>query len=221
MSWATAGRCNRVHVMDREADVYSLFAGLIEHEARFVVRTFHDRLLAANEKQSTIQEKLERKGCESKTSCRANQTSCQLCHVRVHRVCSATVRVACPRQATKTRRCSAWLMVCPRLVNRQLTRFGRRDFARREHAAVSRFRPRFGRSWNQGLATVSTSCVCIATRPPPSSRKQCVLGRSRSGGTCSMSSLNATDGSVLTASDVLGGFELLDELVRDIYAPEQ
>lgn len=35
-----------IHVMDREADVYSLFAGLINADARFVVRARHDRILA-------------------------------------------------------------------------------------------------------------------------------------------------------------------------------
>lgn len=40
------GMSELVHVMDREADVYSLFAGLIGDQARFVVRARHDRLLA-------------------------------------------------------------------------------------------------------------------------------------------------------------------------------
>ena len=51
-----------VHVMDREADVYSLLAGLIDNGARFVVRAHHDRLLGGEHKGSTILEQLHRNG---------------------------------------------------------------------------------------------------------------------------------------------------------------
>jgi hypothetical protein len=54
--------CNRIHVMDREADVYPLLAGLIENNARFVVRAHHDRLLGGEQKGTTILEELHRNG---------------------------------------------------------------------------------------------------------------------------------------------------------------
>ena len=40
------GRTNAIHVMDREADSYTIFAGLIERQRSFVIRSFHDRVLA-------------------------------------------------------------------------------------------------------------------------------------------------------------------------------
>jgi hypothetical protein len=51
-----------VHVMDREADVYDLFAGLLNAQAHFVVRARHDRLLAEGSAQErTLREQLERR----------------------------------------------------------------------------------------------------------------------------------------------------------------
>ena len=40
------GACPAIHVMDREADSYDLWAGLIEGGHRFVIRMRHDRFLA-------------------------------------------------------------------------------------------------------------------------------------------------------------------------------
>lgn len=53
--------CAAVHVMDREADVYSLFATALECEARFVVRGLHDRLLAeVDEQERTLLLQMEK-----------------------------------------------------------------------------------------------------------------------------------------------------------------
>lgn len=55
------GRTECVHVMDREADVYPLFAVASNLKVRFVVRARHDRLLAeVNEQERTLMEQLER-----------------------------------------------------------------------------------------------------------------------------------------------------------------
>jgi len=56
----TNADCAAIHVMDREADVYSLLATAIECEARFVVRALHDRLLAeVDEQERTLLLQLE------------------------------------------------------------------------------------------------------------------------------------------------------------------
>jgi hypothetical protein len=39
------GKAKAVHVMDREGDSYELFADLLEHDQRFVIRVCHDRVL--------------------------------------------------------------------------------------------------------------------------------------------------------------------------------
>jgi hypothetical protein len=54
------GRTQCIHVMDREADVYSLFAVAANLGIRFVVRARHDRLLAeVDEQERTLLEQLE------------------------------------------------------------------------------------------------------------------------------------------------------------------
>jgi len=40
-----AGRCSMIHLMDREADDYELFAGMVTKDRRFVVRMHYDRRL--------------------------------------------------------------------------------------------------------------------------------------------------------------------------------
>lgn len=46
-----SGEISAIHVMDREGDSYELFADLIEHRDRFVVRMNHDRRLVVDEQQ--------------------------------------------------------------------------------------------------------------------------------------------------------------------------
>jgi hypothetical protein len=43
------GRTSAIHVMDREADSYSLFAALTEANRSFVIRSFQDRVLASDD----------------------------------------------------------------------------------------------------------------------------------------------------------------------------
>jgi hypothetical protein len=44
------GRTSAIHVMDREADSYAVFAALVEQERRFVIRSYQDRVLVTDEK---------------------------------------------------------------------------------------------------------------------------------------------------------------------------
>jgi hypothetical protein len=46
---ALDGRSEAIHVMDREADSYSIFAALSEQQRLFVIRSFHDRVLARDD----------------------------------------------------------------------------------------------------------------------------------------------------------------------------
>lgn len=46
---ALAGRAEAIHVMDREADSYAIFAALSEQQRLFVIRSFHDRVLAGDD----------------------------------------------------------------------------------------------------------------------------------------------------------------------------
>jgi hypothetical protein len=43
------GRAKAIHVMDREADSYAIFAALSEQQRLFVIRSFHDRVLAGDD----------------------------------------------------------------------------------------------------------------------------------------------------------------------------
>jgi len=43
------GRAEAIHVMDREADSYAIFAALSEQQRLFVIRSFHDRGLAGDD----------------------------------------------------------------------------------------------------------------------------------------------------------------------------
>lgn len=53
-------RSKLIHVMDREADVYSLFVGLSSTSSRFIVRARHDRILTDDaEQERTLLEQLE------------------------------------------------------------------------------------------------------------------------------------------------------------------
>ncbi len=56
---ATGGRCDAVHVMDREADAYELLAGLMEKKRRFVIRAQFDRVVAGDDDGARIGDVLE------------------------------------------------------------------------------------------------------------------------------------------------------------------
>jgi hypothetical protein len=43
------GQTKAIHVMDREADSYAVFAALVEHQRLFVIRSFQDRVLASED----------------------------------------------------------------------------------------------------------------------------------------------------------------------------
>lgn len=43
------GHTQAIHVMDREADSYAIYAALTEHQRLFVIRSFQDRVLASEE----------------------------------------------------------------------------------------------------------------------------------------------------------------------------
>ncbi len=48
------GPQNLVHIMDREADDYALFARLVEGQHRFIIRVAHDRLLAESTRSQPL-----------------------------------------------------------------------------------------------------------------------------------------------------------------------
>jgi hypothetical protein len=52
--------CSVVHVMDREADKYELCSHMLEHGQRFVVRSRHNRRLAATEDDEFLQQVLSK-----------------------------------------------------------------------------------------------------------------------------------------------------------------
>lgn len=48
------GHAEAIHVMDREGDCMELFADMLEHERRFIVRVAHDRRLVVNRRARTV-----------------------------------------------------------------------------------------------------------------------------------------------------------------------
>jgi Transposase DNA-binding/Transposase DDE domain len=52
------GDCDAIHVMDREADSYSLMAHLVEHEMRFVIRMAGAKRAVVDEEAHTVGDKL-------------------------------------------------------------------------------------------------------------------------------------------------------------------
>lgn len=102
-----AGRAQAIHVMDREGDSYELFADLIEHEQRFVIRVCHDRLLGQLDPSKRVRDRprlyevmataetvLERQATISRRGKPRNAQAGRVHPARAGRVARLSVRVS-------------------------------------------------------------------------------------------------------------------------------